>query len=84
MVTLTQLLLLLLIGLARLDTLLGLLGLGDGLLDSNKPSVTLRGSLGLEGMLVARDLESKSDSAVLDEVGSIGLSYFRQNACLQR
>jgi hypothetical protein len=69
----TNLLLVLLVALARLNRVLGSLGLGDGLLYGDEPSVTLGGGGGLEGVLVARDLEGESDSAVLGEVGGIGL-----------
>lgn len=70
---LTELCLLLLVSLARLDFLLSLLGLGDGLLNGNVPAITLKCGLGLEGVLVARDLERESKSSVLDEVASVGL-----------
>lgn len=70
---LTDLLLGLLVGVAGLNAVLGRLGLGNGLLDSDEPSVTLGSRLGLKGVLVARDLESKGNSAVLGEVGCVGL-----------
>ena len=74
---LTDLLLGLLVRVAGLDAVLGRLGLGDGPLDSDKPSVALGSRLGLERVLVARDLESKGNGAVLGEVGCISLSHVR-------
>jgi hypothetical protein len=68
----TNLLLLLLVALAGLDSVLGLLSVGDGLLDGEVPAITLSGSLSLESVLGARDLESECVGAVLVEVGSIG------------
>ena len=72
---LTNLLLVLLVALARLDCVLGGLGLGDGLLNGDEPSIALGSGGGLEGVLVARDLERESDSAVLGEVSGIGLMH---------
>jgi len=68
----TDLLLLLLVAIAGLNALLGLLRIDDGLLDGNVPAITLGGGLGLEGVLVARDLEGKGDSAVLGEISCVG------------
>jgi hypothetical protein len=73
LVKLTKLGLLLLVGLARLDALLSLLGLGDGLLDGDEPAITLSQGLSLEGVLVAVDLECESNGAVPDKVGGVGL-----------
>ena len=69
----TNLLLGLLVALAGLDGVLGSLGLGDGFLNSQEPSVTLSAALGFEGVLVAGELESEGKGAVLSNVGSIGL-----------
>jgi len=74
---LTDLLLGLLVRVAGLDAVLGRLGLGDGPLDSDKPSVALGSRLGLERVLVARDLEGKGNGAVLGEVGCVSLSHVR-------
>jgi hypothetical protein len=63
----------LLVALAGLDAILLGLGLSDGLLDGDEPSLTLGGGLGLEGVLVAGDLDGEGNGAVLDEVGGIGL-----------
>jgi hypothetical protein len=73
----TNLLLVLLVALARLNRVFGSLGLGDGLLNGDEPSVTLGGGLSLEGVLVAGDLEGESDGAVLGKVGGIGLVRVR-------
>jgi hypothetical protein len=72
-VKLTELGLLLLVSLAGLDALLGLLGLSDGLLDGDEPAITLSQGLGLEGVLVAVDLERESNGSVLDKVSGVGL-----------
>jgi hypothetical protein len=69
----------LLVTLAGLDALLGGLGLSDGLLDGNEPSVTLDRALSLEGVLVAGDLEGEGNGAILDEVGSVGLLIISQH-----
>ena len=63
----------LLVTLAGLDALLSGLGLSDGLLNGDEPSVTLCSTLSLERVLVAGDLEGEGDGAVLDEVGGVGL-----------
>ena len=70
---LTNLFLGLLVTLARLNSVLGRLGLGDGLLDSDEPSVALSSGRGLEGVLVAGELESESKGTVLGKVGRVGL-----------
>lgn len=62
----------LLVALAGLDRVLGRLGLGDGLFDGDEPAITLRRVLGLEGVLVAGELDGEGQGAVLDEVGGIG------------
>jgi hypothetical protein len=64
----------LLVTLARLNALLGGLGLGDGPLNGNEPSVALGSGLSLEGVLVAGDLDGEGNEAVLVEVSGIGLS----------
>jgi hypothetical protein len=70
----TNVLLLLLVTLARLDAVLRLLGIGDGLLDGQVPAIALSGSLCLESVLGSGDLESKCLGTVLVEIGSVGLS----------
>lgn len=69
----TNLLLCLLVTLAGLDGVLGGLGLGDSLLNSDEPSVTLSGGRSLKGVLVTGELECESKSTVLGEVGRVGL-----------
>lgn len=69
----TNLLLCLFVALAGLDGVLGGLGLGDGLLDGNEPSVTLGGGRSLKGVLVAGELECESKSTVLGKVSRVGL-----------
>ncbi len=73
----TNLLLVLLVAFAGLNSVLGSLGLGDGLLNGDEPSITLSSGLSFKSVLVARDLEGESDSAVLGEVGGIGLQRVR-------
>jgi hypothetical protein len=68
----TDLLLLRLVTLAGLDALLSGLGLGDSMLNSHVPSVTLGSGLSLESVLRAGDLERESVGTVLVEVGSVG------------
>ena len=70
---LTELFLLLLVAFTGLDRLFCLLGLSDGLLYGDVPAITLRRVLSLESVLVARNLEGKSKSAILVQVGRIGL-----------
>lgn len=72
-VRLTKLGLLLLVSLAGLDTLLSVLGLGNGLLDGDEPAITLSQGLSLEGVLVAVDLEGEGNSTILGKVGGVGL-----------
>lgn len=64
---------LLLVGLVGDDTLLGGLGLLDGLLNGDEPAIALSGSLSLESVLAAVQLEVESDSSVLGKLSSIGL-----------
>jgi hypothetical protein len=80
----TDLLLLLFVSLAGLDGVLAGLGLGDGLLDGEVPAITLKRVLGLEGVLGAGDLEGEHLSAVLVEVGSVGLSRVSQDVSVAR
>lgn len=77
---LTELGELLLVGLVGNDGLLGSLGLLDGLLNSEEPAVALRGSLGLEGVLAAVELEVESNGAVLGELGRISLYMLAVNS----
>jgi hypothetical protein len=70
----TNLLFLLLVALAGLDAFFGFLGIYDRLLDGDEPAITLNRILGLEGVLVAGDLEGKGNGAILVEIGRIGLS----------
>jgi hypothetical protein len=65
----------LLVALAGLDALLGRFGLGDGLVDSDVPAITLGCRLRLESVLAARDLHGESVGAILVEVGCVGLSH---------
>jgi hypothetical protein len=67
----TNLLFLRLVALTGLDALLSGLGLGDSMLNSHVPSVTLGGVLSLESMLRAGDLERESVSTILVEVGGM-------------
>jgi hypothetical protein len=71
---LTQLGELLLVGLVGNDGLLGSLGLLNSLLNGDEPAIALSGSLRLESVLAAVELEVESDGAILDELGGIGLT----------
>lgn len=63
----------LLVALTGFDVIFGRLGLSDGLLDGDEPSIALWRILSLKGVLVARNLECKGNGAILDKVGCVGL-----------
>ena len=77
---LTKLLQLGLVGIALGDgLLLGLASL-DSVLNSKEPTVALRGSLSLEGVLVSVELEVEFSGSILGDVGSIGLCDWLVNS----
>lgn len=63
----------LLVSVASDNTLLGGLGLGDGLLKSYEPGIALCVVSGLESVLAAVELEGELVGVLLLEVGSLGL-----------
>lgn len=71
----TDLVFVLLVSIARLDQVLGSLGLGHGLFQGKEPAIALSSRLGLEGVLVTADLEGEGSCAILDKVIGVGLSF---------
>ena len=78
---LTELLKLFLVASAGENFFPGSLSFFDDLFSGHEPAIAFRSITGLQGVLVAVELEVECDSAILGQIRCLGLFFRRISAC---